>query len=266
MNKYLEKIAAANPKSEESEAGRYALAAGVGGYGANLASSQYHRGNLTGRETLYHGTSEDRLRSIKEKGLQPNQGGGITGVVSNELEASNKPYTFSTKSKLQAAMYAAQQEAIGSGKIKDARDLASHRLTLAAKIPKYYFSGSKNIAKINLPTHLEQYKGHPNPEVPKAFADIDRNIFMGDSQKKMFKRQVQRELQDKVHVNMGAIGREYIQGSGAYKRNSASEILGYIKKNPGRFAKGLGKAGLGLGLVSGAAAIAKPSILDKYTQ
>ena len=49
------------------------------------------------------------------------------------------------------------------------------------------------------------------------------------------------------------ISPERIKGSKHYKRNSAKEISGYIKRNPKRFLKGVGKGAAATALVVGGA-------------
>lgn len=98
MNLYLEKIAENSEgyskylelkKQKEhsrNENIKDVSTAAVGLSGAALAKKQYDSGNLTGRETLYHGTSVDRADSIRKEGLKPNAKPGVSVAVSQELE------------------------------------------------------------------------------------------------------------------------------------------------------------------------------------
>lgn len=54
----------------------------------------------------------------------------------------------------------------------------------------------------------------------------------------------------------GDIESKYIKGGKGYKKNSLKEVGKYIKKNPKRFAKGLGKAALGTSLLAGGITLA----------
>lgn len=260
MNKYLEKVAEAAGRAKAKEPERSLLGSALfAGAGLGTIANQYSRGNLTGRETLYHGSSKPRIDQIKREGIQPNRGGGVTRVVSEQLESKNKPYSFAARDRFSAATYAAQQEAIEAGKVKDVRQLMASKQDFAkAAIPKV-FSDKGTIAKINLPTHLPEYQSRLNPEIRHAFRGINQNIF--DFNKPQTKKLTYQLLQKQVHTNKGAIPAEYIQGSTSYRPNSLKEIAGYIRNNPKRFLKGLGMTGVGGGLLAASAYAANPSIL-----
>ena len=255
MNKYLTKIAKSTHGSSGDQEGSYIPGAiFMSGLGAGTIAHQYNRGHLTGRETLYHGSSKAGVDSIKKQGLQPNRGGGVTQVVSSDLEAKNKPYVFATKSRMQGALYSAQQEAIDAGLIKTPGDLVAYRSKIHSKALPKFFMDKGTIAKVNLPTHLPEYQKHMNPEVRRAFRGINMNIF--DFDKKKSKRDAFELLQRSVHTNKGQIPAEYVEGSSSYKPNSVKEISQYIRNNPKRFLKGVGMTGVGGGLLASGAYLA----------
>lgn len=261
-NRYLEKIASLS-KDEKNKLQRYGGIAGTV-VGTNVALNQYHRGHLTGRETLYHGSSDKRIEQIKQEGLKPSKGQGVSKLVGDHLDNANEGLVFTTKSKGQAAMYSSQQNLIDSGKLKNPHDLIAHRMT-----PEFYKDMAhrvitgKGSAHINLPTWKKEFHGVANPEVKMMHDQIDKNIFMGKAQKDYAKAQVNAGLQDPVHVVKGKIGTEYIKGSHNYQKNSLKEVGEYIAHNKGRFAGGVGKAIGATALALGSAKMLKDSFSNK---
>jgi len=57
------------PQKENDKEKAIALGATGTGVGATIIKKTYDKGNLTGRETLFHGTSKERAKKIKETGL-----------------------------------------------------------------------------------------------------------------------------------------------------------------------------------------------------
>lgn len=255
MNKYLEKIA--SKRDEKSGLTRdQGVALGTIGAaaGANSIHSDYHAGNLTGRETLYHGTSADRADDIRKNGLKPNKGSeGVSSKINDRLVKKNKDLVFATRSKLQARTYSIQQDAINKGKVTDAASLRRFQAD-PANIFRVGSVKEDSIVKLNIPTWKEGHKGVSNPEVRSYFRDL-KGDFMhnlkSDTEKKLHKQTMYRALQKDVHVHRGAggIGTDYIKGSGSYKPNSLSEIGQFAKANKGRFAKAVGRSALGIGAI-----------------
>lgn len=259
-----EKKAAEKPKwvdhnPDIAESTRNLAVAGSGGAaitGVGLAGSAYHRGDLTGRETLYHGSSESNIDRIRKEGLKPNKRGGISGIAN--LDKHNENLVFTTKNKHEARQYAWQQSGIEAGTIHDVESLGAERKKIMMGVPGKYNS-NKYIAKINLPTWKKEYKPVWNPEVRHQLREADKPFaFMhrapGMSVKE-HKRQIYKQFQKSVHVNRGehGIGPEYVKGSPHYTPNSIKEIGEYAKHNKGRFAKGLGKAVGGAAMAVGGA-------------
>jgi hypothetical protein len=234
---------------------------GAGGVGAHLAHSAYHRGDLTGRETLYHGSSAESIKDIREHGLKPNMRGGVSGLKGIGLDDHNKNLVFATKSKAAAKQYAYQQDAIRTGVVHDAESLQHHQLKAGIGGIHGKYGTNKYIAQINLPTWKEEYKGRTNPELKRMLKQRKSNIFAmfdrpAGMTEKQYKRHLAKTFQGSVHVHRGeeGIGTEFIKGSPNYKGNSMKEIGEYISHNKGRFYKGVGKTVGGLGMVAGGAA------------
>ena len=56
---------------------------------------------------------------------------------------------------------------------------------------------------------------------------------------------------------LGDIPSEFIKGGKGYKKRTLKDIGKHIKNNPKMFAKGLGKAGIGAGIIAGSAYLLK---------
>ena len=243
-NKYLEKIA--KTKEYNSSMAKLTTAVGVtaGIAGGKMLHHEYNSGNLTGRETLYHGSSDEAISKIHKQGLRPNQPGRQVSDEVAGLRPLNKDHVFATKVKEHAKMYAAQQRNINDG-IKFDKDLISN----AKKTTK------KGIAHINLPTWKKPLKNAGNPEYDLWLKRPDRKLItlIYPNMDKTMKTQ----LVDTVHVvkRKTGIPSAYIKGSDKYKPNSIKEIKNFVKSNPKRFLKGTGKAGLGLALAAGGSAL-----------
>lgn len=268
MNKYLEKIAAKvgdtpaedsfDPRYLQGATGVVAANAGVG-----LAKSQYDRGNLTGRETLWHGSSEGRISKIREQGLRPNIGGGVSDTVG--LQAHNKNLVFTDKRKSMAKMYASQQDNISKGSFNP-NDIPGRKMdSLKAQLPGKV--GKSRLAEVNLPTWKPENKSAWNPELRHQLRNPMRNfnaMAMGVPSDK-FPKHLMQTYQANVHTtrNPEGISTDYIKGSKTYKGNSLGEIREYIKANPKRFAGGVGKGVAGLGLAAAGAGLVAHAFRNK---
>ena len=255
MNKYLVKIA----ETTNSDNQDLKVVGGVGAtaIGGGIIKKQFSDGNLTGRETLYHGTSADRASGIRKTGLTPNKS-GVSQVISDNLHNRNKNLVFATKDRAQAAGYAVQQDAINSGKIHSVETLKAFQENLEHKlgIVKNIFNKDK-IVKINAPTWKDDYKKIINPEFRGGVRAINKNPLIGlmhpnpGPNKINIKRKYGAVLQKSVHTirNEKGIPTDFIHGAAGYKPNTLSEIREFAKVKPNRFLKGVGKAIGGAALI-----------------
>lgn len=259
LNPPLQKTASASgrPEKYQGEKGDlYTLGAVSGVGGAKVLHHQLAKGNLTGRETLWHGTSADRAESIRKNGLQPNRE-GVSVFVNPDLHQANKDLTFLAKSKLSAGSYAAQQKHLSNGTVSSLEQLhAWQQSPKAIRQSALHALTGEGVVKVNLPTWKPEFKGVRNPEL-----DMISNL------QKAFNPNITKALgEQSVHVVSGSNGipTEYIKGSKNYSRAGISEILDFAKHNKTRFAKGLGAAAVGLGGVGlGGALINKANHLQK---
>lgn len=252
IHRELKKQASENKDSQDI---KRVAGAGLTLKGLNIASNQYHRGNLTGRETLYHGSSAENIKKIKKEGLKPNVPGTNISRLAG-LSDKNKNLVFAEKRRLHANSYGLQQEEISTGRAKSILDLGPKRSEITNKsLVNTLTRSNKYVAQLNLPTWREEYKPRANPEVKnilRAAKSPLAGLMNPVVKTKQYKSAVINTYQKNVHVNRGAagIGTEYIKGSTSYKKNSAKEIGEFISHNKSRFAKGVGKTIGGLGLAS----------------
>lgn len=222
-------------------------------YGGSKALSS-SKPDITGRETLYHGTSEEAAESIKNEGIKPS---GETGEMPNlgNLEDSNKDVfeeskgkTFTHPDLLRAQLYAQQAKAGGP------QDVGELEALKANMIP---FVNEGEVLRADVPTWKDSFEKVPNPEadMPKEeFIEKNMDPFLKGTPREDAMRQVLAGEYDKFNraaVFERDIPTEYIKGGKGYggPMPSLDELSEYTSKNPGRFAKGIGKGGLGLGLL-----------------
>lgn len=232
-NKYLEKIAEES-KSEVQPAKLIGGLVGVAG-GSALTRESYLNGELTGRKTLYHGTTEAYADRIKKVGLQPRSKHGKAGII-DILEEGYKGWlesddlTFTTKNKSDARVYAHQ-----ANHVRDTGRRFQGEAEMIGKIKKSK-ALDRGVVELSVPTWKPGLSNKGNPELDKYKQGIGWEMSSRSE-----RRALQKTLGDSVHTTSDTIRPKFIKGSPQYSKNSASEILAYIKAKPGRFAKALAK-------------------------
>ena len=197
-------------------------AEGVGGLA--LLRNALASGQLTGRQTLYHGTDKDSAASIRKSGLQPTTDANAvnTSALKADAERYNKSLgkAYTTGSALEGLTYAYQTNAKKGGK-------------------------GMSVVKINAPTW--KMKTVMNPEVDMPYGEWKKRLgIWGDLMPEYTKKTSYKSLRNAV-VFDGGVGKEYIKGSDAYKGLSLKEFAEYLKARPKTFAVGGVKALLGAG-------------------
>lgn len=255
MNKYLEKIAQSR---DENKVGKAAAGAAATVGGAAYAKHQYDRGHITGRETLYHGTTEEIKHKIHKEGLRPNASKGIIDeaeAVKGKGALKSEGLSFMTKSKSQAHMYANQARRIHEGTF-NILDIAAR---MKDGIPTS--KSRKGIVHINAPTwKKDEFKKVRNPEIKSAFRGINQDFFTPKPMKKYLKTTTFKNLEKDVFVNKGTVSNKYMKGSEAYTKNSIGEIKDFVKAHPKRFMKGVGKSLLGTAIAGAGAYYASKQV------
>lgn len=259
-NKYLEKIAKNRELSKKEKAAVGGTAV-VGG--ASLVHKEYHRGNLTGRETLYHGTSPIYKEQILKEGIKPNAKKGIIDIVQDATgkDLKSEGLTFMTRNKSDAKTYANQAERI--------RNNTFNAHDVMGRIKDMYFpsaASKKGVVTVNAPTWKNsEFKKVKNPELKTQFNSVNKDfqyVFLSKAQKKNLKKQMYDTFEKSVFTNKGSVSNKYIKGSSAYAKNSLGEISEFVKHNPKRFAKGLGKATAGVALIAGGSHLLKKTFTN----
>lgn len=262
MNKYLEKIA----EQEEKSKLRPGISSGAIGLigldaGSGMVRKAFNSGEITGVQTLYHGTTPERASSIRKNGLKPGQTPGVgTGLDAaiGKNSYGTADHVFATPTKPVASQYV-----VDSGIISKAEDptMAAANLSMRknmgdpryiADVGKQHFKGMLQGYKegspyVKLKVPLSELNRVENPEIE---ALRNNPMFMAgktpQQQHAMFEM-----LRNHTIAFKGEVPSKYILGGEGYKAQALSDVLTHIKNNPLMAAKGLGKAGLGVGVMGG---------------
>ena len=209
--------------------------------GAALAYNAVKSGDLTGRETLYHGTSDAAGQSILRNGLMPTT--PENGIRVNEIP----------------------DEAIRNDSYGKAYTTTNHHMArnYAMQTEQRYNPGSESegtIVTMNVPT----WKMTVSRD---RFHDLDpanlRRIMKMDadtSEDEVLRRASRSN--SAIRVIEGGVPAEYMPDSESYVPNSVSEIKEYVKENPTRFTLGAGKLLAGAGLL-GAGGYGMKNVITK---
>ncbi len=200
---------------------------------------QYNKGNLTGREKLYHVTDAKNIKSILEKGILKSRA-GEAGTISRVLKhidpkkLKNKVYL--AKGRLGAASINPLDDPSGLGIIPTYLGINKNRKILKASVPvwslkkhivdnpellgaknfKEYFKSVKKInsgASSQMPKDIEKiiYKSNYNVIGPKGTVVLNKSL-----------------------------NPKFIKGSEKYKKLGLREFKEFVKRNKLRFSKGAG--------------------------
>lgn len=234
--------------------------------GGALIKRQFDKGNLTGRELVYHSTNKGNEDSIKEKGILASKASDKNNLTHKALseyitDDDMKGLTYVGRNKIPAsaititsANYDSHDKA--SRNYKNIKNALKDRTTLKLKIPAWKMKivdnpelmGTKNskefypIVKKRLSTpigeSIENYEEKPDNAISR--------IGYGTASKAMHYTLGRKG----THVIQGDLPAKYVKGSKHYKRADKDEVEEYIKNNPKRFAKGVVGAGIGAGLIA----------------
>lgn len=219
--------------------------------GADLARKAFASGDITGRETLYHGTLDDVVDTIKDQGVKASRAGATTHThVLRDLdpqmyEASlGKSYFMPTKG--EGALYATQ-----ANLMKEHGYYSPQQIDITEgekELLRRKISG-KGVVKVNAPTWRMQSVVNPEAAMPYAewrYNNYEKNPFVLDFSTEAQKKKTYNNLR-RARVFEGDMPAEYVVGSSKYHRLTPKELIEYAKANKLRFAKGLGKLTAGTG-------------------
>ena len=221
--------------------------------GAGLVNKELKHGNLTGRETLYHGTNPSNKASILATGLKPTTEANAvnTAMIKDVFPGVYKDSlgkTFLSRKKFEAWKYS-----IGAQVRND-----------PSSPPKI----SGGVIKANVP--IWKMKTVRNPESAmgyEAWAKSQDELLRGHGINKInpvqefLRRRVYNEY-DRAVVLDGGLDSKFLRGANDYKGLTFSELKEFLSKNKGRALKGYGKAGLGVGT----AALGTKYFMDRATK
>ena len=212
--------------------------------GKGLVSGAIHSGDITGRQTLYHGTSAKSAKKILKEGIRPttDKSSVITKILKSVPdkkvyeEALGKSYM--TPSAFEAKVYSTGKTQANLGEI-----LGSTGKVIKGNVPLWKMNTVKN-PEIAMgwdkwyATQEKLIKAH-NPILKGVPLDLATRV-----QLKANFKQLERQKAVK-----GTISAKYLKGSSSYERVKLKEIGQFMKANKVRALKGVGSAAAGVGLI-----------------
>lgn len=261
---------ASEKKKEETADNKILAGTGVAASGAALAKHTYDRGNLTGRETLYHNTRAEHVGSIKKNGLKGqyalDKDKAFTPDLLNHIDEKklgNKVYFGRNKT---------VAESVGSKVIQEKGPHS--RATLKAKVPTWKMKEVDNpelLGAKNGREFMDKLIAEKKKNGAKNLADLQ--LAMADEMpqvKKMLYTQgnmAYKTLGRKgTAVIEGDVAGKYFKGHKGYQKATMKEVGEFIKKNPKRFAKGVSQAVGGAALVGVGGKILTDGIKQKRAE
>lgn len=213
---------------DASSSAKVVTGIGLGTIGGKLIKDSNKEGEITGRQTLYHGTTKSKAKSIKENGFDSSRSKSTDALIKSDR---NQVYLSKDKSLANRTGYG--RELRGEGKAET--------------------------VKVSLPyEELKKKQDFKNPEYGNStsYEEYSKKAGENKASKKVYNKMSGNKGSDTVIIG-GDISNKYIKGSKNYKKNSLREISKYAKENPKRFIKGTGKLAAGTASVVGGMKLAK---------
>jgi hypothetical protein len=237
---------------------------GVGAIGTGAITLNKAKSLLTGRKTLYHGTTSKAYSKILKEGIKPpNKKKALNTDVfkqwNKNLHKNSVKFVYLSPDKKIARQFAVRGTLGGTLQInKDiAKDIVNNnsaiknvlnrnvKLIINSMNPFY----NKNIVKANIPIWNKKYTAIPNPEASLQDFTSLLNDEGGEKVNSILKFLSNHQVKEfnKKYPAFKSISPEYIKGSKKYIP-FYKDLGKYIKAKPGSFAKGLGLAAAGTGI------------------
>lgn len=228
------------------------------GSGAMLAKHTYDRGNLTGRETLYHNTRKQNVESIKQTGLKGSKAldpdlAFTPDVLQNisKDKLANKVYFGRKKSVAEAVGLTARVHDMNNNKGNHQRE------TMKAKVPTW---------KMKEVDNPELLGAKNKSEFRKSFAKSqgfnEDSPLLNPQADKIYKMLGRKG----TAVIEGDVAGKYFKGHKGYEKANLKEVGEFIKKNPKRFAKGMGQAVSGAALIGAGGKLINDGLKQKKSE
>lgn len=239
-------------KKENSDA---TTVAGLGAAGAGtIGLAKMDKSELTGRVKRYHATDEKNVNSIKESGLKASKANGetFTKKVLDHIpdeELNNKVYLGKKKSVADAVGRGRKSRGYGKQKVvKVNMDYDEWKKLKKVKNPELL--GAKN-GEEYIRELMKRGKVQGFGKDFDALDPLTKEVL-----KTQGKATFETLGEKGTEVIEGDIASKFIKGGKGYEKNSLKKVAKYVKNNPKRFAKGAGKAALGVATVGTGLAVA----------
>lgn len=190
---------------------------------------------IDGMERLYHGTDKEKAKGIREKGLLASKAG--QGIATQQADLANRVGKENLAGKVYLSRNPLTALEIAN---KESWGIPEDMGFVRSKIP-YQDLQDGTIKQVE------------NPELRglsrKEFRDT---VHKETGTPKLLAHLGYKELKAPNTLTVeGDLPTKYIKGSNDFQGQTMQRWKDYVKSNPGRFAKGLGLAGAGAGLVAG---------------
>ncbi len=232
-----------------------AIASGATIYkGGKLISNSINE--ITGLERTYHNTERKNIDNILKEGIKSKYAAdpeNLTNLTVDDVDMDKK------KDLVYLAKKKADADGVGKARFVAGTSIETDPITKRRRFKHSVKDTGKNL-HVNIPYEdLKKMNLVENPELRGAKNKKEfRKIF-----KKIKAEEIEREgisdklindhykfLKDDTYTIKGDIDPKYIKESKKYNKYKLRDFGKYVKNNPKRFIKGVGKASLGGGLIS----------------
>ena len=249
-------------KDESKETAKDIAGIGLALGGAKLIKDSNKNGELSGRVKLYYSVNKKHIPDILKNGLdgkysRENPDSLTSKVTGGKVSRDNRNIIYLARDKKLA-------ESVGTKRLRES-------ISNPSKDPKF-----SRTLEVEVPYEkLKNKRVYGNPEFENAktfdeflkYKNIDKNNISKEELIDLKKdwKDLGGHKGSKTIMLDGKLKPENFKGSSKFKKNSIKEIAKYIKSNPKRFAKGVGKVGLGVGSVLAAGKLVEKEENSKNT-
>ena len=180
---------------DASSSAKVVTGIGLGTIGGKLIKDSNKEGELTGRQTLYHGTTKSKAKSIKENGFDSSRSKSTDALIKSDR---NQVYLSKDKSLANRTGYG--RELRGEGKAET--------------------------VKVSLPyEELKKKQDFKNPEYGNStsYEEYSKKAGENKATKKVYDKMSGNKGSDTVIIG-GDISNKYIKGSKNYKRENSLKL------------------------------------------
>lgn len=234
--------------------------------GTALLNSARREGQLDGIVRRYHNTKAENVAGIKEHGIKASKAldqdalTRISGLSEDQMQGK----TYMAKKRMGARSVGLRRQQI--------QDTTSpFMMPNEMKSLSKSFKHQKTM-KVNIPLNeYRKLKFVDNPELrgAKSYREAIKKSSKGTGElpvNELGAMMMYKVLGKDTDTVAGDISSKFIKGGKGYQKQTLKGIGKHIKSNPKNFAKGLGKAGLGAGLIAGGATIASKSFKNSVAR